>query len=260
MKAKVKPTSEEYWEYVLIYSDDILVISHDPNVVMIGLTHAYTLKEGSVAKPKTYLGADICEYIFHVAIDPATTRWSMSSDTYIKWALADVEQDLDDIGEALIKKKSPTTTGYRPALEASQPLDDKLTNYYQGLIGVLRWAMELGRLDILTPVSLMSSYMAAPRRGHLDQLFHIFGYLKCHDRSKLVFDDTQPVFEQARFTKCDWAEYYPGAEDPIPPNMPEARGKSVTVTCYVDADHAGCRVTRRSQTGVIIMLNHAPVL
>jgi Reverse transcriptase (RNA-dependent DNA polymerase) len=29
MKPKVKPTGEEYWEYVLIYSDDILQIPFD---------------------------------------------------------------------------------------------------------------------------------------------------------------------------------------------------------------------------------------
>ena len=34
----------------------------------------------------------------------------------------------------------------------------------------------------------------------------------------------------------------------------------MVMTCYVDADHAGCRVTRRSQTGLIIMVQSAPVI
>jgi hypothetical protein len=66
----------------------------------------------------------------------------------------------------------------------------------------------------------------------------------------MVFDDTRPQFDEQRFTKCDWNEYYPGAEDPLPPNMPQPRGQSVIVSCYVDADHAGCRVTRHYHTGV----------
>jgi hypothetical protein len=110
------------------------------------------------------------------------------------------------------------------------------------------------------PISLMSSYMATPHEGHLEQLLHIFGYLKSHDRSRLVYDDTTPSFDESRFTKCDWSEYYPGAEDPLPPNMPQPRGKSVMVSCYVDADHAGCRVTCHSHTGILILVNHAPVL
>ena len=40
--------------------------------------------------------------------------------------------------------------------------------YYQELIGVLRWAVEIGRLDILLEVSLMSAHLALPRQGHLE--------------------------------------------------------------------------------------------
>jgi hypothetical protein len=227
---------------------------------MDGLTKAYTMKEGSVALPTTYLGADVHRHTFHNVVDPETIRWSMSSDTYIKRALADVEQHLEDIGEMLVKQKQPILGDYRPELDSTPFLSDKLTNYYQGLIGVLRCATELGRLDILCPVNLISSYMAAPRIGHLNQLFHIFGYLKSHMKSKMVFDDTRPQFDEQRFTKCDWNEYYPGAEDPLPPNMPQPRGKSVIVSCYVDADHAGCWVTRRSHMGVLIMVNRSPIL
>jgi hypothetical protein len=32
------------------------------------------------------------------------------------------------------------------------------------------------------------------------------------------------------------------------------------MTCFVDADHAGYRVTRRSHTGVLIFVNRAPIL
>ena len=43
-------------------------------------------------------------------------------------------------------------------------------NVYQNLIGVLRWLIELGRIDVLLEVSLLSQYLAAPRIGHLQQL------------------------------------------------------------------------------------------
>jgi hypothetical protein len=32
------------------------------------------------------------------------------------------------------------------------------------------------------------------------------------------------------------------------------------VSCFVDADHAGCRITRRSHTGIIIYLQGAPIM
>ncbi|HEY9298276.1 MAG TPA: Ty1/Copia family ribonuclease HI, partial [Phormidium sp.] len=35
--------------------------------------------------------------------------------------------------------------------------------------------------------------------------------------------------------------------------------KEVSITCYVDADHARDKVSRRSVTGIIILLNNTPV-
>ena len=102
--------------------------------------------------------------------------------------------------------------------------------------------------------------MANPREGHLEQTLHIFAYLKKYDKSAIVFDDTTPDFDESRFTRPDWSEYYPDAAEPIPSNAPAPRGNAVTTTCFVDADHAGCRVTRRSQTGVLLFLQRAPIM
>jgi len=64
----------------------------------------------------------------------------------------------------------------------------QLIQVYQNLIGVARWICELGRIDILHEVSLLSQYMAQPRKGHLTQLLNIFFYLKHHERSWMVLD------------------------------------------------------------------------
>ena len=75
-----------------------------------------------------------------------------------------------------------------------------------------------------------------------------------------MFDDTTPVYDETRFTKADWSGFYPDAADPLPPNMPQARGNPVSTTCFVDADHAGCQATRRSQTGILIFVQRAPII
>jgi hypothetical protein len=145
-------------------------------------------------------------------------------------------------------------------LDQTAELDAQRLNYYQGLVGVLRWICELGRVDILMPVSLMSRYLVSAREGHLQQLFHVFAYLKQYDRSTMVFDDTEPTYDPRRFATQDWSKYYPDAKEAIPENMPEPRGKPVMMTCFVDADHAGCQLTRRSHTGVILYINRAPII
>ena len=107
---------------------------------------------------------------------------------------------------------------------------------------------------------MLSRYLVAARSGHLDQLFHTFAYLKRYDASTMVFDDTEPTLDESRFKICDWHEYYPDAKEAIPKDMPSPRGRSVIMSCFVDADHAGCRVTRRPHTGVIIFVDRAPIL
>ncbi len=139
-------------------------------------------------------------------------------------------------------------------------LKDNEANYYQQLIGILHWAVELGRINIAFCVALMSKYLVQPREGHLHQLFHLFGYLKSHDRSRIVLDASRPKVDEQHFVKQDWTEFYRDAQEPIPPNTPEPRGNSVIISCFVDADHAGDRITRRSHTGIIIFVNRAPII
>ena len=129
--------------------------------------------------------------------------------------------------------------------------------YFQSVIGVMRWMVEIGRVDIATEVSLLSSYLAAPREGHMDAALHIMSYLGNHHNTRLIFDPTYPTIDHASFPQCEWKEFYPGAEEPIPLDAPEARGRPVDVRMFVDSDHASDKSIRRSRTGVLIFCNNA---
>ncbi len=50
--------------------------------------------------------------------------------------------------------------------------------------------MELGRVDIDVEVLMMSSHLALPQSGNLQELYHIFGYLKAHSNAEMVFNPT----------------------------------------------------------------------
>jgi Reverse transcriptase (RNA-dependent DNA polymerase) len=259
MRIQRKPNGDRYWEYILMYVDDIMCISHDPQSVLDAIGQRYKLKPGSVGEPTSYLGAVISKY--YLPGNPHKPRWAMSSDKYLQRAVKEVESKLGEINRKLPSRvTTPMAAGYRPEMDVTPELNAEQHNYFQGLIGVLRWACELGRIDILVDVAKQSHFLAAPHIGHLEQLFHIFAYLKRYDRSKLVFDDTRPVIDESRFVRADWSQYYPGVTEAIPPNTPEALGNPVSMTCYVDADHAGCLATRRSHTGVLIYVNRALIL
>ncbi len=59
-------------------------------------------------------------------------------------------------------------------LDLSPFLDLDFMQWYQQLRGQLRWAVELGRIDIHLLVALLAQHLATPRVGHVDQVFHMF--------------------------------------------------------------------------------------
>ena len=67
-----------------------------------------------------------------------------------------------------------------------------------------------------------------------------------------IFD----IFAAAKFEYAVYSNL--AATDP--PNMPVPLGNPVQMSCFVDADHAGNKVTRQSHTGVFILLNNTPVI
>ena len=52
--------------------------------------------------------------------------------------------------------------GYDLELDTSPELDLDATSYYLTIIDILRWMIELGRIDIITEFSLLSSHVALP--------------------------------------------------------------------------------------------------
>ena len=108
--------------------------------------------------------------------------------------------------------------------------------------------------------SLLSTHLASPLIGYLEHVFHIFGYLKESSKRKLVFDPGHPKIYINRFHRFYWQDFYKGVKESIPPNMPKPRGKFVSTHCFVNANHAGNKVTRKSQIGILIFVNKAPII
>ena len=242
---------------VLVYVDDVMVISEIPSRTIDGIQSVFKLKGGSAARPDMYLGVSLEQK----TNSQGTKCWTMSPEKYVDASVKNVEEKLAKDGLRLPNKcPTPMTGDYHPSDDVSAELTAVGLHYYQELIGVLRWAVEIGRLDILLEVALLSTHLALPRQGHLEQVYHIFGYLKQSPRRRLYLDPDYPMISEERFTKYEWTDFYKYAEEAQPPNMPTPRGRYMSTHCFVDSDHAGDKVTRRSQTGVLIFCCRAPVL
>ena len=257
LKPATKANGHKYYEMILCYVDDVISISEKPMRAIEGIQSIFKLKGDKAEIPDMYLGAGIEQ----VETASGTKCWTMTSEKYVKTAVTNVELKLAEDKQRLPSNcKTPFSSDYHPSDDTTQELDLKGTRYFQELIGILRWAIELGRVDILLEVALLSTQLALPRWGHLQQAYHIFGYLKNSPRRRLYYDPDYPNISEDRFVKHDWEEFYRDAEEEIPLDAPEPRGREVGIHCFVDASHAPDKATRRSQTGILIFVNKAPII
>jgi hypothetical protein len=258
MKEELRPDDNfKYYSYILVYVDDILVVHHDAMSVLAQINNYLPLKPSSVGDPDIYLGAKLAK----TRLANGVFAWALSPSRYVNQAVKNCASHLSEKfdGKYRLPKRSdnPFPNDYYPETDVSEPLTPELASFYQHLIGVMRWMVELGRVDIATEVSLLSSFLAYPREGHLDTALHIMGYLKNKHNTRLVFDPTYPDIDKGDFPKYDWTEFYGNAKELMPADMPPPLGKDVDLRMMVDSDHAGDRRIRRSRTGFLIFCNMA---
>eukprot|EP00546_Thalassionema_frauenfeldii_P017049 CAMPEP_0178905306 /NCGR_PEP_ID=MMETSP0786-20121207/6202_1 /TAXON_ID=186022 /ORGANISM="Thalassionema frauenfeldii, Strain CCMP 1798" /LENGTH=85 /DNA_ID=CAMNT_0020576899 /DNA_START=1274 /DNA_END=1531 /DNA_ORIENTATION=+ len=61
-RAAAKPDGFEYYEYCLIFVDDILCVSHNPTQIMKTLAKIYELKDDAIIIRDRYLGGNVDKY------------------------------------------------------------------------------------------------------------------------------------------------------------------------------------------------------
>ena len=75
----------------------------------------------------------------------------------------------------------------------------------------------------------MSSSLALPLTGHLEQLYHFFLYLKKYHNTEMVFDPSKPTIDEELFEKQDWSNSVYATDDTdlkeaLPGNMLKPHG------------------------------------
>ena len=94
-----------------------------------------------------------------------STTYVEKVSKYIKKALEkdryQYNRKLSDINYS--PRQPFTIATYRPELDTSTVCNDDQITFYQNLVGILQWVVELGRIDIAYEVSKSSSYLVEPR-------------------------------------------------------------------------------------------------
>ena len=241
-----------HYEYLCTWVDDIVVASKNAMAILneFQTKAQYTLK--GVGKPSYYLGGNFGRLATNI-LPGKTSTCFLSARTYIENVCEKIEETFQ---VKLRSYHAPMSPDYHPEVDETPLLSPEDGSRYRMLVGNALWATTLGRHDILYATSTFARYNALPREGHLKGMLKVFGYLKCHSKAKLVFDTRDFLEPTGEEVSHGWGELYPGACEEIPYDMPIPKMKPVNISCIYDASHAPCLVTRRSVSGIVLMLNN----
>ena len=116
-----------------MYTDDILAISEKPRDILNTLDQHYVLQPS--LRNTWALGAQIKEW--RILEDPEKVIWAMSSEKYVKEAIRNVVNWLEEHNLPKLKPRAPSVfpSNYRPELDLSAYCDDEFGHYYQQQIG-----------------------------------------------------------------------------------------------------------------------------
>ena len=245
------PTRDVY-EYVATYVDDLCIIMENPLEFLEQLSSApYNFKLKGSGEVNFHLGCG-----FERDSDGVLC---MNPGRYVD----KMEDAYKQVFKELPKQKyrSPLVKGDHPELDTTAFLDQDGIEIYQSLIGAMQWAISIGRWDIQSAVMTLSSFRAQPRKGHLERIKRIYGFLCKFRHFKLRFRVDEPDYSGTPpMPPYDWSHsVYGNPTEDIPKDAPPPLGKRIVLTHYFDANLMHDVLSGKAVTGVVHFYNKTPV-
>ena len=132
------------YEYVLLYTDDCLVVSKkSDSILKEDIVSYFQLKPYLIGPPILYIGGHIQEVI----LDTVIKAWDFGYTHYVQSAVNNVEQYFRQKGKSLnAKGLDVLPKKYRSEIYISEELEAHKASYFQYLIGILNGCFNWGEL------------------------------------------------------------------------------------------------------------------
>ena len=101
--------------------------------------------------------------------------------------------------------RTPVDKNDHPELDDTELLTRESIQCYFTMIGQLQWLVTLGRFDIHAEVTTMSRFWSAPRKGHLERLQMIYGYVLKTKHYSTRYMTKEPDYNYLPNVKHDWS-------------------------------------------------------
>ena len=126
------------------------------------------------------------------------------SEKYLDAAINNVEEKLAKHELKLPTRcDTPLSSTCHPSEDTTPELDASGVQYFQEIKGVLKWTVELVIMGIFLEAALLYTHLALPREYHLQQVHHIFVYLKKYPRQRLFMNPDHPNIDESMFQCVD---------------------------------------------------------
>ncbi|CAJ1935460.1 unnamed protein product, partial [Cylindrotheca closterium] len=163
-KPALKSNGKKYYKYIFVYTDDLMAVSEIlvlywrslERITCSSLIHLQSLQRSLVQQIQNGL-------LMLVILENA------GSAIYLLEALCVVKSRISPQKY----NSAALPSGYKPELHNTDFVDAETHTLYMQLIGILRWLVELGRMDLCAEVSMMSLYNAMPCVGHFHAVLHL---------------------------------------------------------------------------------------
>ena len=121
--------------------------------------------------------------------------------------------------------RTPLDKNDHPELDDTELLTGESIQHYLTMVGQLQWLVTLGRFDIHAQVTTMSRFRSAPRKGHLERLQRIYGYVLKTKHYSTRYRTEEPDYSYLPNMKYDWSyTVYGNVQEIIPNNCPKPLG------------------------------------
>ena len=241
------------YEYVATYVDDLCIVMKEPEEFLKQLqSPPYSFKLKGSGPMSFHLGCGFDR-------DEDGTL-QMNPRKYIDKMVQGYEQIFGC--KLSTSFQSPLEENDHPELDVTEFLDEEGIQQYQSLIGSLQWLITIGRWDIQTSVMSMSSFRAQPRKGHLERIKRIYGYVYRFKHFCLRFRTDIPDMSYFDGKDCfDWTgTAYGDYEEELPIDAPPPLGTPTTLIHYFDANLMHDVLSGKSVTGSIHLANETPMM
>ena len=257
------------YEYLVTYIDDLYITAQDPGKITQTLKEDYKLKVKDDGPLSHHLGVDytrdndntlVCQP-HHLGAD-----YTRDKD---KTLVCQPKKDIDRLIESyhsMFKQdppknmRTPLDKNDHPELDDAELFTGDSNQHYLTMIGQIQWLVTLGRFDIHAQVTTMYRCRSAPRKGYLEWLQRVYGYVLKTKHYTTRYRTEGPDYIYLPNMNYDWSyTVYGNVQEIIPNNSPKPLGKSVTTIITLDANLLHCLPTGVSLTACLHFCNQTAI-